>query len=58
MTQKERNRRYKLHQKIKGKYRYEAQKKTVYVPHDDDLENKDLNELKTKFHYNIQLEIL
>ncbi|MBL7868853.1 MAG: hypothetical protein JNM71_12635 [Flavobacterium lindanitolerans] len=57
MTQKEKNRRYKLHQKIKAKYRYEAQKKTVYVPHDDDLDNKDLKELTTKFNYNIQFEI-
>lgn len=58
MTTKERNRRYKLHQKIKGLYRYEAQKKTVFVPHDDNQANPAVNELKTKFNYNIQLEIV
>ncbi|WP_164879205.1 hypothetical protein [Flavobacterium cerinum] len=57
MTKKATNRRYKLHQRIKGKYRYESQKKTVYIPHDDDQADKDVNELKVKFHYNIQLEI-
>lgn len=55
---KEENRRYKLHQRIKSKCRYIASQKKVYVPHDYDINDKDFNELKNKFNYNIQLEIL
>lgn len=57
MTRQENNRRYKLHQRIKGKYRYEPQQKTVYVPFDDEQADKAVNELKNRFNYNIQTEI-
>lgn len=52
------NRRYRLHQKIgKAGVRYNPSVKTIYVPFDDDLQNKDILELQKDFNYQIQLEI-
>ncbi|KIA99258.1 hypothetical protein OA93_06415 [Flavobacterium sp. KMS] len=52
------NRRYRLHQKIgKEGVKYNAYLKTIYVPFDDDLQNKDILELQRNFNYQIQLEI-
>ncbi|MCV9934438.1 hypothetical protein OIU80_19330 [Flavobacterium sp. LS1R47] len=52
------NRRYRLHQKIgKVGVRYNSNLKTIYVPFDDDLQNKDILELQKNFNYQIQLEI-
>lgn len=52
------NRRYRLHQKIgRVGVRYNPNLKTIYVPFDDDLQNKDILELQKKFNYQIQLEI-
>lgn len=52
------NRRYRLHQLIKAQFRYSAKKKTVYVPFDFNEVNQHVEELKNKFHYNIQFEIV
>lgn len=49
--------RYRLHQKIKGIYRYQAISKTIYVPSTDDLTNKYLRELYENHNYSIQFEI-
>ncbi|MET3018558.1 hypothetical protein [Flavobacterium hydatis] len=52
------NRRYRLHQKIgKEGVKYNAYLKTIYVPFDNDLQNKDILELQKNFNYQIQLEI-
>lgn len=52
------NRRYRLHQKIGKKgVRYNPNIKTIYVPFDNDLKNKDILELQKNFNYQIQLEI-
>jgi hypothetical protein len=50
-------RKYRLHQKIKGLYRFKPSCKIIFVPFDDDLQNKYLNELQTSYNYQIQLEI-
>lgn len=56
-TSKE-NRRYRLHQKLrKAGVRFNSNIHTVYVPYDDDLQNKDIIELQKKYNYQIQLEI-
>lgn len=56
-TSKE-NRRYRLHQKLrKAGVRFNPSIKTVFVPHDDDLLNKDIKELQKIYNYQIQLEI-
>lgn len=50
-------RRYRLHQMIKGIYRYQSSSKTIYVPSTDDLTNKYLRELSENHNYSIQFEI-
>jgi hypothetical protein len=56
-TSKE-NRRYRLHQKLrKAGVRFNPNIKTVYVPYDDALQNKDMRELQNNFNYQIQFEI-
>ena len=47
-----------LHQKlIKAGVKYNPNLKTIYVPWDYAIENKDLKELQNNFSYQIQLEI-
>jgi hypothetical protein len=53
----ERGRRYRLHQKIKDRFRYSAPKRTVYVGHGHDLKDESVIELQCRFGYNIQTEI-
>lgn len=50
-------RKYRLHQKIKKLYRYQSATKTIFVPYNEDLQNKDLQELQNAYNYSIQLEI-
>ncbi len=50
-------RKYRLHQKIKGLFRYQSSTKTIFVPYNDDLQNKFLLELQNNYNYQIQLEI-
>jgi hypothetical protein len=50
-------RKYYLHQKIKHLFRYSSKRKTVFVPHDYDGCNKDLQELQNKYNYQIQYSI-
>lgn len=57
MTKKQQRRRYKLHQNIKKMFGYSATQKTVYVPHDFELENRYLKELIDKYNYQIQYQI-
>ena len=53
------SRRYYLHQRIKKEYRYCAVSKTIYAPYTiTKIDNKYIQELKDKYHYTIQLEIL
>ncbi|MEO6176971.1 MAG: hypothetical protein ABIP27_17595 [Flavobacterium circumlabens] len=52
------NRRYKLHQKIKGLFEYHGKQKTVIIPWNYDLQNEFVIELRDKFRYNIQYSIL
>ncbi|RUT67758.1 hypothetical protein D0817_24660 [Flavobacterium cupreum] len=54
---KKTNRRYRLHRKIKGLYRFQVRQKIIYVPDSDDMTNKALRELHEKFNYQIQFEI-
>jgi hypothetical protein len=54
---KKKYRRYRLHRKIKGVYRYEFRSKIIYVPNTDDLTNKYLRELYENYNYSIQFEI-
>jgi hypothetical protein len=56
-TKKSIYRKYRLHQKIKKLYRYQSSTKTIFVPYNEDLRNKDIIELQTKYNYQIQLEI-
>ena len=56
-TKKSTYRKYRLHQKIKKLYRYQSGTKTVFVPFDDDLQNKYILELQRDYNYQIQLEI-
>lgn len=52
------NRRYRLHQKLrKAEIRFSSSSKTVFVPFDNDLQNKDVKELQNEYNYQIQLEI-
>jgi hypothetical protein len=52
------NRRYRLHQKlIKAGLKYNSNLKTIYLPWDFEMENKDLKELQKEYSYQIQLEI-
>ncbi len=52
------NRRYRLHQKLrKAGVRFSANIKTVFVPYDDDLQNRDIKELQKIYNYQIQFEI-
>jgi hypothetical protein len=57
MINKMKYRRYRLHQMIKGIYRYQSSSKTIYVPSTDDLTNKYLRELSKNHNYSIQFEI-
>jgi hypothetical protein len=50
-------RKYRLHQKIKKMYRYQYNTKTIFVPYDEDLQNKYILELQRNYDYQIQLEI-
>lgn len=52
------NRRYRLHQKIKGLVKYNAATKEVFLFQDDEhlFNNRYIVELRDKFYYNIQLE--
>lgn len=50
-------RKYRLHQKIKELYRYQSSTKTIFVPYDEDLQNKYILELQKNYNYQIQLEI-
>ncbi len=54
---KKTNRRYRLHRKIKGIYRFSVRQKTIFVPDLDYMTNKALVELHEKFNYQIQFEI-
>lgn len=58
-TLKEIKRRYKLHQRIKKRYKYNAFKRTIYVPFNEDYE-KDiaLMELFNKFKYTLAFIII
>lgn len=52
------NRRYRLHQKLrKAGVRFSSNIKTVFVPYDDDLQNRDIKELQKIYNYQIQFEI-
>ena len=52
------NRRYRLHQKLrKAGVRFSSNIKTVFVPYNDDLQNKDIKELQKIYNYQIQFEI-
>jgi hypothetical protein len=52
------NRKYRLHQKLKkAGVRYNPNLKTIYVPWNFEMENKDLKELQNNYCYQIQLEI-
>lgn len=52
------NRRYRLHQKIrKAGVRFSSNSKTVFLPFDNDLQNRDIKELQNEYNYQIQLEI-
>ena len=52
------NRRYRLHQKLrKVGVRFSANIKNVFVPYNDDLQNKDIKELQKIYNYQIQFEI-
>jgi len=52
------NRRYRLHQKLrKADVRFRCSSKTVFVPFDYDLQNRDIKELQNEYNYQIQLEI-
>jgi hypothetical protein len=52
------NRRYKLHQKIKGRFEYHAKKRTVIVSYDYDSDDEAIKELRDRFRYNIQYTII
>ena len=53
-----RNRRYRLHQKLRrAGLRYSPMLRTVYVPWNFEIENADLKELQDDFSYQIQFEI-
>ncbi|OXE99993.1 hypothetical protein BC749_108174 [Flavobacterium araucananum] len=52
------NRRYRLHQKLRrANVRFSSNLKTVFVPFDNDLQNRDIKELQNEYNYQIQLEI-
>lgn len=52
------NRRYRLHLKLrKADVRFSSNLKTVFLPFDDDLQNRDVKELQIEYNYQIQLEI-
>lgn len=57
MSTKLLNRKYKLHQKIKGSFRYSSKGKTVFVPHDFENDNTAVKELQSKYNYQIQYSI-
>lgn len=52
------NRRYRLHQKLrKADVRFSSNSKTVFLPFDSDLQNRDIKELQNEYNYQIQMEI-
>ncbi len=57
MTYKQLRRRYKLHQYIKQLYGYSATQKTIYVPHDCEVDNRYVKELLDNYNYQIQFQI-
>ena len=59
MRTSKQNRKYRLHQKLaKQGIRYNSNIKNIYVPYDFDTENKDMQELKENYRYQIQFEIV
>jgi hypothetical protein len=52
------NRRYRLHQKIKMRFEYYAKQKLVVIPHDCDLKDPFVIELRDRYRYSIQYSIL
>lgn len=54
MTKSERNRRYRLHQKIKKLYKYSPGQKTIYVAYSEELQNPDVAELCNNYNYPVQ----
>jgi hypothetical protein len=57
IDKKKKYRIYRLHQKIKGVYRFDIKEKTIYVPDLEKVTNKYIIELSEKFNYSIQFEI-
>ena len=52
------NRRYYLHRKLKkSKIRFSPHLKTIFYPVNDEMDNKDIQELQTTYKYTVQLEI-
>lgn len=51
------NKRYRLHQKIKNLYRYCPYKRTIYVSYNEAAISKYALELKENYNYSIQYEI-
>ena len=52
------NRRYRLHKKLRKKLvKFDAFNKIIYVPVQQELENKDVTELAQNYKYNIQFII-
>ncbi len=52
------NRQYYLHQKIKKlNLKYKPSSKTIYIPFNNDVESKYIEELKQNFNYSIQITI-
>lgn len=54
---KETNRRYRLHQRIKDEFRYNAKNRTIFVQFDIDELPPACTELKNRFNYSVQTEI-
>lgn len=50
-------RRYYLHQRIKKHFRYSSYNKTIIVPQDYQGNNVAVQELHSKFNYQIQFSI-
>lgn len=59
MITKHNQRRYRLHQLIKKLgYRYHAKQKTVFVSFATEAVHQHVEELRDKFNYNVQFEIV
>lgn len=58
-SKKIKNRKYYLHQKIKKlNFKYNSSEKTIYIPFNNDIESKYIEELKQNFNYSIQITIV